>query len=276
MLSKTSTLVCVVLGAMLSTARADTETPPGASDGPEAFRLTLPRGRVLLDAFAEINLSTGLAFKPISISPDVWYGATDDLTVGLVHSSVGATGFIGGVGDALCLSGKANKCDSLYPGAGIDVRYQMKPNKVAWALDGGLYINDFDPLQLAVKLGVLGRWASGKLAVELAPNVFIGVTNREPAATNPGLLNQEVLYIPATGLYTVAPKIAVALQLGFVLPIEDIGNTYAIPLSIGAHYDVNESATVNLAFSLPLLVTGLPGGSGFDARSLTLGGTYAF
>jgi hypothetical protein len=276
MLSKTSTLVCVVLGAMLSTARADTETPPGASDGPEAYRLTLPHGRVLLDAFAEINLSDGVAFKPISISPDVWYGATDDLTVGLVHSSVGATGFIGGVGDALCLSGKANGCDSLYPGAGIDVRYQMKPNKVAWALDGGLYINDFDPLQLAVKLGAMARWASGQLAVELAPSVFIGVTNREPALTNPGALNQETVFIPATALYTVAPKIAVALQLGFVLPIEDIGNTYAIPLSIGAHYDVNESATVNLAFSLPLLITGLPAGGGLDARSLTLGGTYAF
>jgi hypothetical protein len=106
--------------------------------------------------------------------------------------------------------------------------------------------------------------------------VFIGVTNREPALTNPGALNQETVFIPATALYTVAPKIAVALQLGFVLPIEDIGNTYAIPLSIGAHYDVNESATVNLAFSLPLLITGLPAGGGLDARSLTRGGTYAF
>ena len=39
---KTSTLVCVALGALLSTARADPE--------PTA-QLTLPRGRVLLDAF---------------------------------------------------------------------------------------------------------------------------------------------------------------------------------------------------------------------------------
>ena len=281
MLSKTSTLVCVVLGAMLSTARADTETPPGA-DNPADYRLTLPRGRVLLDAFAEINLSDGAVFKPFSLSPDLWYGATDDITVGLVHSVLGTTGLLGAVpgngvgGDGLCLTGTDNGCESVYPRAGIEVRYQLKPTQFAWAVDGGLYFRDLDPVQLAIKLGVMGRWASGKLAIEAAPSVFLGVTNREPDVTNPGAPNQETLYLPATALYTVAPKLAIALQLGFVLPIEKLGDTYAVSLSLGAHYDLNESVTLNLAFSLPTLATGLPVGGGFDTRLLTLGGTYAF
>jgi hypothetical protein len=267
---KQSTLVCVALGALLSTARADTE--------PTA-QLTLPKGRVLLDAFLEINLSDGRAGKPISLSPDVWYGATDDLTVGLVHSGLGTTGFIGGFGfgfrgDALCLTGDDNGCDGVYTGAGLEVRYRLKPREFAWAVNGGLYALDFDPLQLAVKLGVVGRWEQGKLAVEFAPNVFLGVTNRDVTmdVLRP---NGETLFVPATAFYTVAPKIAVALQLGLVLPFEHIGDTYQVPVSISGHYELDDSVGLNLAFSLPRLVAG-SAPDGIDVRSITLGGTYAF
>jgi len=264
---KTSTLVCVALGALLSTARADPE--------PTA-QLTLPRGRVLLDAFLEINLSDGLAGKPISLSPDVWYGATDELTVGLVHSSLGTTGFIGGVGQALCLSGDANGCDGVYPGAGVEVRYKLKPREFAWAVSGGLYAQDFDPLQLAIKLGAVGRWEQGKLAVELAPSLFVGFTHRDVDLANNVLRsNGETLLVPVTGFYTVAPKIAVALQLGLVLPFEHTGDNYAVPVSISGHYQIDNSASVNLALALPRLVAGSPL-DGVDARSITLGGTYAF
>lgn len=274
MLAKTTMLVSVVLGATLSTARADTEvasSATGAASADGIYQLTLPKGRVLLDAFAQINLSDGGVFEPFSLSPDVWYGATDELTVGLVHSSLGTTGLIGGVGTSLCLSGTSGGCGSVYQNVGVGVRYGLKPmDKIAWAIDGGLYALDTDPFALAIKLGIAGRWQSGKLVVEAAPNLFLGLTERSD-------FNKETLYIPVTGLYPVAmaDKLAVALQLGFVLPFESLGDNYAVPLSIGAHYDLNESLTLNLAFSLPRLVAG-SAPSGFDARSLTLGGTYAF
>lgn len=265
-------LVSVVLGATLSTARADTEvasSATGAASADGTYQLILPKGRVVLDAFVAMNLSSGAVFKPFSISPDVWYGATDEITVGLLHSAVGFTGFIGGVGTSLCLAGTENGCPSVYQNVGVGVRYGLKPmDKIAWALDGGLLALDTDPFALAVKLGVTARWQSDKLVVEAAPNLLIGATERSD-------LNAETLNLPVTGLYTVAPKIAVAVQLGLVLPFEAIGDFYAVPLSIGAHYDLNESATLNLAFSLPKLVAG-GAPSGFDSRSLTLGGTYAF
>jgi hypothetical protein len=266
MLAKTSTLVCVVLGAALSTARAD-DAPPAAEAADGTYQLTLPKGRAVLDAFVEINLTDGNEFKPVSISPDVWYGVTDQITVGLVHSTLGRTGFIGGVGDSLCLTGTSGFCSSIYPTVGADVRYQLKPGKFVWAVDGGVYAVTTDPLAVAIKAGVVGRWQKDKLAIEAAPNLFFGVNERSVA-------NKETLNLPATVLYTVAPKISVAGQVGFSLPIEDLGDFYTVSLAVGGHYDLNESMTLNAAFALPRIVAGVAGG--VDARTFTLGGTYAF
>jgi hypothetical protein len=268
MLAKTSTLVCVVLGAALSTARADDAPPAAAAAADGTYQLTLPKGRVLLDAFAEINLSDGQVFKPFSLSPDLWYGATDELTVGLVHSTLGRIGVIGGVGDSLCLTGTTGNCSSVYPTVGLDVRYKLKPTKFAWAIDAGVYAVNTDPIAIAIKAGITGRWQNDKLAIEAAPNLLFGVTERDSAGV------KENLTLPATAIYTVAPKVSIAGQLAFLLPIEDLGDLYSIALSVGAHYDVNDSLTVNAAFTLPRLIAGIAGG--VDARSFTLGGTYAF
>ncbi len=276
MLDKTSVFVCVVLGATLSIARADTEPEgdPGtaaplaasvpAGDGNDS--LTLPKGRLVLDAFIGISLSTDLVGKPFSISPDVWYGVSDDLTVGLVHSGRGGNGFMGAVNTSLCLAGEENGCGDIYSNVGVNARYKLKTGPLSYAVDGGLYARSIDPLALALKLGIVGRWSKDKLAVELQPNVFIGVTERD--------LNKELLSIPVTAYYAVAAQIALAVQIGVQLPFEEIGDTYKVPLSIGAFYGLNESLNLSLAFSLPQIVAGTDGGA--DVRSLTLGATYAF
>src|SRR5262245_3455835 len=115
MLRNIPTLACVVVCVTLSSARADTEPETEAEAAatpatPGGEQLTLPAGRVLLDASLSINLVSGFEFKPFSLSPDLWYGATNDITVGLVHSGLGGSGFIGGVGTALCLAGSGGNC----------------------------------------------------------------------------------------------------------------------------------------------------------------------
>src|SRR5689334_4645322 len=164
MIAKKTMLLCVGLGAALWAARAnaqpETEPEPDAKPAAAATvgangtdQLTLPNGRAVLNAFVEIGLSTDSAFQPISVSPDVWYGATDDITVGLIHSAVGASGIMGGVGTSLCLSGTGGGCNDVYPGVGLDARYKLKTGTFAWAADGGLFFNHLsDPLLFAVKL----------------------------------------------------------------------------------------------------------------------------
>lgn len=286
MLAKNTTIAGVVLG-MLFAARAhaqpdpDSETKPldaaAASAGGEGGdQLTLQKGRLVLNAYLAIGLSDGAAFKPVSISPDIWYGVTDDITVGLVHSSVGTTGFIGGAGESLCLTGTGGLCPDLYRNVGAEARYKLKMSGIALAVDGGVYALQIqDPMLLDIKLGAVGRWHQGPLAVEASPNLFIGLTNRSVNTNGVDLTtNPDILSLPGTVLYTLNPMITLAAQVGLVLPLENTGDTYSLPLSIGAFYHVNDQLNVTAAFSLPRLIAG--SGGGIDARSLTLGGSYAF
>jgi hypothetical protein len=172
-------LVACALGAAPAIASADGPAPAG--DGGGTDQLTLPKGRLLLSAFVEVGLNNGAAFKPISISPDIWYGATDEITVGLVHSGVGRTGFIGAAGDALCLTGTSNGCAKLYNELSADVRYKLAFGgpTMAWAADVALTFASLSPSALAAKAGAVGRVTiSPQLAVELEPALFFGLTNR--------------------------------------------------------------------------------------------------
>jgi hypothetical protein len=277
MLAKNTTIMGVVLG-MLFAARAhaqpdpDSETKPldaaAASAGGEGGeQLTLQKGRLVVNGYVAIGLSNGAAFKPISLSPDLWYGVTDDITAGVVHSSVGTTGFMGGVGQSLCLTGSSSGCPDIYHNVALDGRYRLKMGSIALAVDGGLLLeNVLHSVALGVKLGAVGRWHQGPLAIEASPNVAIEVTNRGTPA--------DILNLPATALYTLSPAITLAVQTGFFIPLESTGDFYAIPVSVGAFYHVSDELNVTAAFSLPRLIAGSAGG--IDARSLTLGGTYAF
>ena len=128
---------------------------------------------------------------------------SDELTVGLVHSTRGATGFFGGVGDGLCLTGEENGCGKIYNNLGIDARYHFyRSGGITMAADGGLFARSFDPFALALKVGVTGRWQSGQLAVDLAPSIFAGLTERDPegAVDVEVTSNKEVFLLPVTAI----------------------------------------------------------------------------
>ena len=288
MLAKNTTIAGVVLG-MLFAARAhaqpdpDSETKPldaaaAAAGGEGGEQLTLQKGRLVLNGYVAISLSDGATFKPISLSPDVWYGVTDDITAGVVHSAVGTTGFLGGAGESLCLTG-SDSCGDLYKNVGLEARYKLKMGGIALAVNGGLYSGHVTDLKLLeLKAGAVGRWQKGPLAVEAAPNLLIAVTDRSSSTTSGGITvttgNRDILNLPATALYTLNPMITLAAQSGLMLPLEDAGDTYAVPLSVGAFYKVNDQVNVTAAFSLPRLIAASSGG--IDVRTLTLGGSYAF
>jgi hypothetical protein len=277
---RTLTLACGLAAAAYSGAYAQTPAPPPETAAAAAGvdQATLPKGRAVIDAYLEINLSSGAAFKPFSISPDIWYGATDDVTVGLVHSTAGQTGFIGGVGDSLCITGTNNGCAKFYDNVGVDIRYKLKPGTFSWAFAGGLYFESFDPTQLALKLGAVGRWHKDKIAFELQPALFFGLTNRSIDTTVGGVtvtttVNGDILSLPLTGFYALTPKISAALQTGLILPFEDTSDAYVVPLSVGVHFLATEHFNANLSFTFLRLIAGSGGGA--DARSLTIGGSYA-
>ncbi len=246
----------------------------------------MPAKRGIVNVEIGINLSTDAVGKPIAIAPDIWYGVNDKLTVGLIHSVVGATGVQGlqGIaGTGLCLTGEDNGCGKFYDFVGIDARYTLKQDaKLALALDGGLFATSFDPFQLALKVGVTGRYKLGeKLGLEFAPNIFFGVTERDGGGTVGASTNKETLALPVGVGFGLNDKISLLAQLALTLPFEDAGDLYTLGLALGGSYAVNKQLSIRLGFALPILVTGLKDAmgdsvGGVDFRSLTLGGSYAF
>lgn len=236
-------------------------------------QLALPAHKLVLNGFFEANLSKQAAFKPVSISPDLWYGITDEATVGLVHSDVGTTGFLGGVGNSLCLSGKSNNCTHAYPNVGADLRYRLASPLV---LDTGIFIkNTSDPFQVALKLGLAARWRFDRLALEIQPNLFFGLNKRSPKQDKPE--NKDWLSIPVTASYEVVDKLEVAVQTGVQLQLEDAGDHYRIPLALAARYQFTRELGLGLVFALPQMIApSATGTRGLDARTLTLGASYAF
>lgn len=121
--------------------------------------------------YSLVPRSTG---EPISIAPDAWYGITDRLTVGLVHSSPSVDRIDARA--SFCLRGTDLTCDRAYRGSGLDVRYRLHEN---FAPRARLLVRDVDPFKPALAIGALARWTSGRFSVKTDPYVRLGLANRD-------------------------------------------------------------------------------------------------
>lgn len=260
---------------MLVAALAAVGATPAVADepAPAAPRLTVPAKRFVVSAALEISLSKDAAFSPISLAPDIWYGVDRALTVGLVHSSRAVGGFLGGAGDSLCVNGDdgrgGSRCPGFYDRVGLLARYHLLGRgPLTVAADGGLVFRSFDPFALSLKLGAAARWQRGKLAVDVVPNLFVGLSDRSHG-------NRELLNVPVSVTYAVTPRIAAAGQLGMTAPLQDFRREVVIATSVGAQLLVKD-LLVDVAFSLPHWLDTNIKTYGLDARTFTVGASRAF
>jgi hypothetical protein len=238
------------------------EAPPVADAAMEgAPPMILPQGKLAIVAPIGIDLTTDAVAKPIAIAPDVWYGVMPKLEAGIVHSNEGLTGFwFQGPGGGICVTGTENGCAKLYNGpVGVLAHFLVMEGSIDLAADGGLVISTLDPMAISVKAGVRGRWMSGKIAVDFAPGVGIGVTERDS--------NGDELFLPVSVGYMVSAKLHAAVQTGIYGPLDGFGDAFAIPVGVGALFGVNDSITVGGAVNFWNLAGK---GSSADFRDLTL------
>ena len=238
----------------------------GAMDHKMAMKghhpMVLPKGKIAVAAWVNINLSTDLVGKPISINPDVKYGVMPKLDVGVYHSSAGITGFWASNGGGICLTGTDNNCAKTYNGPiGILANYSLGEGKLSLAANGGLVFRSLDPNLMAIKVGLRVRYvAAPKIVVMSAPSIFIGLNSRDPS-------NKELLNIPVMVGYMVSHVLHVGVQTGIAGPLSSFGDFFTVPLNLGAMYKLNSHMGIIGTFGF----TNIAGkNSSADGRALSI------
>ncbi len=144
----------------------------------------LGRGELYARLVTEVDLSPRTHLRPMSLAPDLWFGVTDALTVGVIHSETSVDRIA--AGSSFCVRELATSCSGIYRGGGLDVRVRWTP-RVTW--HARALLRDLDPVKPAITAGALIRWDRGQAFVASDPYLRIGLGNREAG-------NREALVVP--------------------------------------------------------------------------------
>lgn len=146
--------------------------------------MVLGRHEIYARIVTEADLGPRRRARPLSLAPDVWFGVTDALTVGVIHSEASVDRI--DAGSSFCVRELATQCSGLYRGSGVDLRWRWTPH-VAWRVRG--LLRDIDPVKPAITAGALLRWDRGRSFVASDPYLRVGLANREAG-------NRDALVVP--------------------------------------------------------------------------------
>ncbi len=242
-------------------------------------RLTMPKQEWHVFVPVEVDASRGHGLEPVSLAPDVWYGLKPRLTIGLVHSSVGRTGFYGRAGDGLCVTGKDKGCKSAYNNVGFEGRYHAYQGRMTISANAGLHVVDVDVFATALKIGAVGALDMGMgTQVIVHPNLSIGLNERRQEMTPAEgempqriVTNGEVLHLPVTVIHTITSRLQLAWQIGLGVPLQDAENRYFVPATAALQWAPTEKVALIGAFTFKTLIGGDEMDDGLDERAFTLG-----
>jgi hypothetical protein len=204
---------------------------------------------------AGINLSEDANLEPFHFPIHLYFGVTDDLTLGITHDR-----------------GLCPNCDDVYNDVGMGILYNIVRDP-SFELDLHVtapLIQNFDPFFLSVRGGVLGRVNFGNLvALVFDPSLKIGITNRPDEDGN----NKEYMYLPAWVYFQATEKLVPFVGTAFHAPLEDFFDAIQVPLEGGMVISVTND--IDLGFVLTFLNLMGAGGS-FDYRELGFVGRFRF
>ena len=205
---------------------------------------------------ASLNLSKNADLEPFHLPIHVYFGVTENLTLGITHDF-----------------GPCFNCDKFYNDVGMGLLYSLI-REPSFELDLHLtapLFQQFDPeVHLSVRGGVLGRVNLGEVvALVFDPSLKVGITGRPD---NRGA-NREYLYLPAWFYFqaneTIVPFVGTALHG----PVEGFFDHVQIPLEGGMVFSVTRN--IDLGFVLRFGNLFGEGGS-FDWRELGFVGRFRF
>lgn len=266
------TLFRTVLGAGLAAGALLTANPALADDdvaptstapaGEEAIvrGIQAPRGMLAVRIGLGVGLDSGAAGEPIAIMPDVYYGVTDRLQLGLIHS--GPMGMQTRPGPGLCLTGTDGGCPNVYDNIGFDAMYGLVfGDKLHASAHGSIYATSFDAGTAMLGLGVaLKGHVSDRVAIAADPQLGIQLAKRDAV--------DDALFMPVELQYQVAAPTSAELLTGVSASLSEFGDTYRVPVGVGVVHNLTPMVDVGARFSFDNLLGAQPAGaSRTDQRS---------
>jgi len=244
---------------------------PAAAGNPTD--ITLHKGGVGIDGDVAVGVSKGASGKPISIVPNVYYGVSDQLTLGLA-SNPGSEIFHNVAGAGLCVSGSTDCPGKAFNNISLDGLFSFsRSGTMDVGAHGGLDTIFGDSTLLGLRVGVKGKTLAGPLVLVFDPSVRIGLNHR----TDFG--NKEILQVPVRVGFMATPQLNLGLSvalLGFLdPPVGGFGDSYQVPVGLGGSFAINNNISARAQFTLDNLGgKQLPGGGRADARTFSLGAAY--
>lgn len=241
------------------------DQPRSKEDWPQELvrrPLTLAPGMLELTLPVNANLSDGAVGEPVFLNPSLYYGVTQGLTVGVRH-------FLG-----LCVTGGDHGCPKVYNDVGIDTIWSLGQGDTwDFALGAALNATRFDPFTLSAEGRLAARWRLYPLAVTVAPQLDVGLTERDTGVATiagggggvgggagaTGLGNREVLTIPVTVQLQATRQLAVSVGVALSGPLSTagdlgFGDLYTIPVAAGVDYALTSMLDLGAAFSFSNLL----------------------
>jgi hypothetical protein len=206
----------------------------------------LGAGAVAAELTVEINLAHHFWARPLALAPDVWLGATDRWTLGLVHSNASVDRFSPGA--SFCVrTDDVLYCDALYRGSGVDARYLAVAGSVAIAPRARVLLRDIDPVKPAITLGALAKWTRGRYAITVDPYVQLGLVNQE-------LGNRAQLFLPVELALQPTCRWQLALSTGWNSVLTAVSDGWHIPVALGVRARATDHLDIGATLAFPTLL----------------------
>jgi hypothetical protein len=251
--------LALVLSSAAGVAHAQTDgsalSPPAPVAGsvPAALvdrPVVLPNGMLeIRQVGLDINLSKDNAGKPIRLTiPNVSFGIADNLEVGIFSGDLSPAFAPFGALSGFCLSSSENCGDHRFDSIAVEAIYRFMAGPTQLAAHGVLNFTQIsDPMFSHLAAGVLGKYTSGKFAVAFDPSIHFGLSHRDMG-------NKEFLSIPVSLQFQFAPNLAGFVNTGLFGPFDGFGDSYSIPVGLGALFNVNPMVDLGGAFTFENLL----------------------
>jgi hypothetical protein len=196
------------------------------------------------------------------VAPEVLWGATPRLTLGLLHGHRSLDQI--GAGAGLCVHDPGGACDGRYQDVGVDARWGWRAGALDVAPRGRLLWRSFAPNRPALTAGAEVRWRRGWFALISEPYLEVGLANRARG-------NRDQLIVPLRLLVAPTCRLTVGLRLGLAGELATWRDGWHGAVGAEVTARVSDAVDVTALFGYPSL---LGPQNSLQARALIVGVTW--